>query len=222
MECFFQGVENGMEMKVHSGIYLIIDPSTEKDSLMSKLRDIVREKIAIIQIWDNFKANEDPLEVINEVVQLCHTKNIPVLINNQWEMLRHTGLDGVHFDSMVENVRQVRRELNRELIIGVTCGNDLSTLKWAEENALDYISFCSILPSSTANSCELVTFETVKSATGTSSLPVFLAGGIKPENLGLLDELEYSGIAVVSGVMNAANPAEAIKQYQQKMKPPIR
>ena len=205
-------------MKVHSGIYLIIDPSTEKDSLMSKLRDIVREKIAIIQIWDNFKANEDPLEVINEVIQLCHTKNIPVLINNQWEMLRHTGLDGVHFDSMVENVSQVRRELNRELIMGVTCGNDLSTLTWAEENALDYISFCSIFPSATANSCELVTFETVKAATGMSSLPVFLAGGIKPENLGLLEELDYSGIAVVSGVMNAAKPNEAIKKYQQKMK----
>ena len=90
-------------------------------------------------------------------------------------------------------------------------------MQWADDHALDYISFCSMFPSSTANSCELVSFETVRQARLITSLPIFLAGGIRPGNIEALKELDYSGIAVVSGVMSANNPAEAINLYHEKL-----
>lgn len=85
-------------MKIQNGIYLIVDPSMDRNVLVNKLREIIHEEIAAIQIWDNFKPNENPIEFINEILQLCHTKNIPVLINNRWELLKQTDLNGVHFD----------------------------------------------------------------------------------------------------------------------------
>lgn len=205
-------------MKIQNGIYLIVDPSMDRNILMEKLKEIIHEGIAVLQIWDNFKPDENPLEFINGILQLCHMKNIPVLINNQWELLKQTGLDGVHFDKMQDNILQMKNELNRQIITGITCNNDLSVVKWADKNEFDYISFCSMFPSSTANSCELVTFDTVKEARKITSLPVFLAGGIKPGNMELLNELDYSGIAIVSGIMNAGKPIEALKKYKQKIK----
>ena len=205
-------------MKMQNGLYLIIDPSTDRRIVVSKLKEIIHEKIAAIQIWDNFKATENPIEFINEIVQLCHPNNIPVLINNQWELLKQTNLDGVHFDNVQHNIVQIKNELKRDIITGITANNDLSIVKWADENNFDYISFCSMFQSSTANSCELVTFDTVKEARNITSLPVFLAGGINPENVALLNELNYSGIAVVSGIMSAEKPLEAFQQYQEKIK----
>lgn len=205
-------------MKIQNGIYLIVDPSMDRNVLVNKLREIIHEEIAAIQIWDNFKPNENPIEFINEILQLCHTKNIPVLINNRWELLKQTDLNGVHFDKIQDNILQIKNEMNRKIITGITCNNDLSIVEWADKNEFDYISFCSMFPSSTANSCELVTFDTVKEARKITTLPVFLAGGIKPENIELLNELNYSGIAVVSGIMNADKPVEALKKYQQKNK----
>lgn len=205
-------------MKMQNGLYLIIDPSTDRRIVVSKLKEIIYEKIAAIQIWDNFKATENPIEFINEIVQLCHPNNIPVLINNQWELLKQTNLDGVHFDNVQHNIVQIKNELKRDIITGITANNDLSIVKWADENNFDYISFCSMFQSSTANSCELVTFDTVKEARNITSLPVFLAGGINPENVALLNELNYSGIAVVSGIMSAEKPLEAFQQYQEKIK----
>lgn len=205
-------------MKIKNGIYLIVDPSMDRNILVNKLKEIICEEISMIQIWDNFKDDENTLDLINEIVQLAHTQNIPVLINNQWKLLKHTNLDGIHLDKAQDNILELKNELNREIITGITCDNDLSIVKWANENEIDYISFCSMFPSSTANSCELVSFETVQKARKVTKLPIFLAGGIRSDNIEKLNELDYSGIAVVSGIMNAEHPTEEIKKYKQKLK----
>ncbi len=202
-----------MKRKIQGGVYLIIDPSIDQDLLLNTLKKIVREKIAAVQIWDNFSPDTDPPALIEQGLGLCHLQNIPVLINNQWELLRIMNLDGVHFDKAPGNIVQLKQQLGQEVITGITCNNDLSTVKWADENKLDYISFCSMFPSSTANSCELVTFDTIRKAKEITNIPIFLAGGINPENLHSLSGLNYSGIAVVSGIMSAADPLAELKKY---------
>lgn len=207
-----------MKKKIENGIYIIVDPSMKRTQLISKLKKFRNEKITAIQIWDNFKSVENPTKLIEEIHCLCRDRNIPLLINNRWDLLQQTNADGIHFDEIPENLVQLKQNWDKELIIGITCGNDLSVVKWANENNLDYISFCSLFPSSTANSCELVSLTTIKKAREITSIPIFLAGGIQPENIKLLDDLPYSGIAVVSGIMNANNPTKALIHYQQELK----
>jgi thiamine-phosphate pyrophosphorylase len=206
-----------MKRKIEGGVYLIIDPSTDQDVLLSTLKEMVREKIAAVQIWDNFSPDTDQPALIERVLCLCHLQNIPVLINNQWELLKTMDLDGVHFDKAPRDIVQLKQQIGREVIAGITCNNDLSAVKWAAEHGLDYISFCSMFPSSTTNSCELVSFDTVRKAKEITDIPIFLAGGINPENLPSLSGLNYSGIAVVSGIMSAANPLAELKRYQKRI-----
>jgi thiamine-phosphate pyrophosphorylase len=205
-------------MKIKNGIYIIIDPSMERNILLNKLKEISHEDIAAIQIWDNFNPTENPIALIEDILETCHARNIPVLINNQWDLLKQTNLDGIHFDEKQENILQIKNELNRQIITGITCNNDLSLVKWADKNEMDYISFCSMFPSSTANSCDLVNFKTIHEAAKITNLPIFLAGGIKPGNIEKLNSLLYSGIAVVSGIMNAEKPRKEIKRYTSKLK----
>lgn len=203
---------------IRSGIYLIIDPSMDEEILFSKLNQIVKEKIAAIQIWDNFKENQNIEELLLKIHEKSSSHKIPLLINNRWEDLKQIPLDGIHFDEIPENFKSIKKEINRDLIIGITCNNELSTIEYAEENQFDYISFCSIFPSKTANSCELVNFKTVQQAKSIFSGKIFLAGGIDLNNIKKLNELNYDGIAVVSGIMSAENPSETIKNYHQKIK----
>lgn len=203
--------------KISSGIYLVIDPSMDELLLINKLNLCLKEKLAAVQIWDNFKAEQNISALIKKVCELCHTKNVPVLINNRWELLNDFLLDGVHFDEIPENYTAIKESINKPFICGLTCNNDLTFVDWASKNKLDYISFCSIFPSNTANSCELVNFNTINKAAKYYSLPIFLAGGIKPENIDKLKELNYTGIAVVSGIMSSDRPDESIKKYQEKL-----
>lgn len=204
--------------KITPGIYLVVDPSMEESVLLNKIGLCLEEEIAALQVWDNFYAGQNINELVQKICSLCHAKHVPVLINNRWELLNNSLLDGVHFDRIPENYLQIKETINKSFLTGLTCNNDLSHVRWATANQLDYISFCSIFPSTTSNSCELVNFNTIHEAAKISSLPIFLAGGIKPENIEKLKELEYAGIAVISGIMNSDKPGEAIKVYSEKLK----
>jgi len=203
---------------IQSGIYLIIDPSMEEEILFAKLNLIVKEKIATIQVWDNFKKEQNIEEFLLKVYEKASANNIPIIINNRWELLKQSPLDGIHFDEIPENFNDIKKEINRDFIAGITCNNDLSIIEYAEKHQFDYISFCSMFPSQTVNSCELVDFETVQKAKNIFSGKIFLAGGIDLNNIKNLEELNYDGIAVVSGIMSAENPSETIKEYHQKIK----
>jgi thiamine-phosphate pyrophosphorylase len=203
---------------IQSGIYLIIDPSMDEEILFSKLNQIIKEKIAAIQIWDNFKENQNVEELLLKIYEKTSLNNFPLIINNRWEYLKQIPLDGIHFDEIPENFNEIKKEINHNFITGTTCNNDLSTIEYAEGHQFDYLSFCSMFPSKTANSCGMVNFETVQKAKSIFTGKIFLAGGIDLNNIENLDELNYDGIAVISGIMSAENPSETIKKYHQKIK----
>ncbi|WP_225875525.1 MULTISPECIES: thiamine phosphate synthase [Chryseobacterium] len=203
---------------IQSGIYLIIDPSMEEEILLSKLNFIVKEEIAAIQVWDNFKNEQNIEKLLLKIDEKASPNNIPIIINNRWELLKQSPLDGIHFDEIPENFNDIKKEINRDFIAGITCNNELSIIEYAEKHQFDYISFCSMFPSKTANSCELVDFETVQKAKNIFSGKIFLAGGIDLGNIENLSQINYDGIAVISGIMSVENPSETIKKYHQKIK----
>lgn len=203
---------------IKSGLYLVVNPSMDAKILLSKLELALKENIAAVQIWDNFAECKNIDSLIKDIIVLCHKQNTPVLINNQWEYLMQLELDGVHFDELPHHLKEIKQNLDKDFIVGLTCNNELSDVEWAESNQLDYISFCSIFPSSTSNSCELVEFETIQKARKITSIPIFLAGGIKSGNMKKLMKVPYDGVAVASGIMNAVQPTEVINEYLNELK----
>lgn len=204
--------------KLSGGIYLVIDPSMNEHELLKKLSETSKSGIAAVQIWDNFLSSANMEDLIGKVCEICHRYDVPVFINNRWELVNSTAVDGIHLDSIPEDFKVLKEKLSGNCMIGITVTNDLSVVEWAENNQLDYISFCSIFPSTTSNSCELVTFDTIKETRKITSMPLFLSGGIRPENINKLEELDFDGVAVVSGIMSSENPRHATKEYLTELK----
>ncbi len=207
------------KQQIKEGLYLVVDPEMEKTVLIDKLRQIMeKSEIAAVQVWDNFKNIENQISLINEICKICKNYKVPVLLNNNWNLLSRTEASGVHFDEIPNNFKEIKKNISANALLGLTCNNDLETVRWAETNMLDYISFCSIFPSSTANSCDLVDFEIIKEARKITEMPIFLAGGIKPSNMHLLKELDFEGVAVISGIMSAENPSISAENYNSEFK----
>lgn len=198
---------------IKGGLYLVLDPSLNQTELLTKLDLALYGGISMVQIWDHWPSENNKKEIIHLICNLCHNYEVPVLINNEWELLYDLPLDGVHFDAIPNNLTAIKVKLNKEFLIGITCNNELEDIHWAEKQQIDYISFCSIFPSSTSTSCELVDFKTIEEAREITSIPLFLAGGIQESNLHSLKNLDYDGIALVSGIMSATNPAQVTKNY---------
>lgn len=207
-----------VKRKIEGGLYLVIDPAPGLDAVLPTLKKAIEGGADVIQLWNHWSLQQDRQAFIAAVCREAHAREIPVLINEEWELLVSTDLDGVHFDAVPEDLPKIRQTINRPFILGITCGNDLARIRWATENKLDYVSFCSMFPSPSAGVCEIVSKETVRKAKEMTSLPVFLAGGITLENINELAETGMNGIAVISAIMNASNPQEASRAFKEKLK----
>lgn len=203
---------------ISGGLYLVIDPSKEETLLLKSLKQALSAKPCAVQIWDNFPEKPPVAGLIGKIKVLCKAAKVPLLINNHPEWVELFDLDGVHFDEISQFSEKCLKTFHdMRKIVGVTVNNDLKTIKKAVDFGVDYLSFCSMFPSSTSTSCELVDFETVRKTREMTQNPIFLAGGISPQNLADLESLSFDGIAVVSGVMSSEDPKAAILNYQQSL-----
>lgn len=210
-----------MKKEISGGIYLVLDPSINKKELLEKLEQALNGGVDIIQIWNHWPnsfSEADKEELVEEIIDRTKKDSIPVLINDDWKLLKVTGLDGVHFDEIPEDFEQIQNEIRRGFISGITCSNDLEVIQWADDHDFDYISFCSMFPSSSVDSCDIVRPETVQRAREITDLPLFVSGGITPNNLSELDDLDFQGIAVISGILSSESPRESACKYKQKLK----
>jgi thiamine monophosphate synthase len=107
--------------------------------------------------------------------------------------------------------------LYRQFFVGVTCGNDWSQIDKAINHHVDYVSFCSMFPSATSNSCELINIDVVRRLCNTTNIPVYVSGGITVDNLAGLLPLGIKGVAIASGIMKANDVEQVTIQFKQAM-----
>lgn len=203
--------------RIEGGIYLVVDPSMNEQILLKKIAEAIQGGVDVIQIWNHWNEDVDKHKLVDAICSLAHKQNIPVLINEDWTLLKDTMLDGVHFDMIPNDINNIREDIGRTIYCGITCGNDLATVEWANEHKLDYISFCSMFPSSSAGVCEIVSIDAVKKAKAITTMPIFLAGGISLDNMKDLKDTQANGIAVISAIMKADDAAQKTKQFKQQL-----
>ena len=203
------------------GIYLVVDPAMTEELLLSKLEAALEGGVSLVQIWNNWQKNADldsKIGLIDKISIITAKYQVPLLINEEWKLVKKTSLDGVHFDAIPPDFDAIQADIGEQAIFGITCSNNLEIIKWAEENACDYISFCAMYPSASVSSCEIVNFDTIKKARAITSKPIFLSGGIDPEKIKNFKDLNIQGVAVISGIMSSDSPENETREYTKALK----
>lgn len=205
--------------KITGGIYLVLDPAMDKATLLNKLASALMAGIQVVQLWNHWQPGADKLSLIESIGPLCRLHRVPLLINEDWELLSQSpALQGVHFDSIPKNYEAIKAQTGRPFIAGITCSGNLDSVIWAQAMALDYVSFCSMFPSSSAGSCDIVMPATVRQARALTPMPIFVAGGITPQNMiALKQEISFDGVAVISGILSAADPQQKVKEFKNAL-----
>lgn len=202
------------------GIYLVLDPSLSEAVLSKKLGECLRAGIDIVQLWDHWPAalsQRERSRRIETVVELCTPYKVPVLLGGCWELVEPSGAQGVHFDEIPAGFEEIKSRIGRDAVIGLTCGNDLGKVRWAAKQGLDYLSFCAMFASRSVKGCDLVRPESVSAARAITDMPLFLSGGIYPDKLDELAHLDFQGVAVISGIMDAESAGDSVLAYRRSL-----
>jgi thiamine-phosphate pyrophosphorylase len=189
------------------GLYLIVSPVMPFDKLLVTIKNALKGDVDLLQLIPREESSEVS-RLAKDLSSLTEQHEVPFLINGNLQLAKEVGANGLHLDRYDITPSEVRQVLGKHSIIGYTIGDNLEKVKWAETVGADYVSFCSVFPTSSVAQCDIVPLETIKAAKIQTTLPVFAAGGINFSNIEFVLKAGVDGIAVTSVLLAAEDPEQ--------------
>lgn len=168
----------------------------------------------IIQLREKNIATEKLAEIAGMLVPVCHRHGVPLIVNDNWKAAVISGADGVHVGSEDASAEEIRRNTDKDFIIGVTA-KTIEQAKKAESDGADYIGVGAVFPSPTKKNAVRITPDELREICRSVNIPAVAIGGITKENLWEIRGCGNRGIAVVSAVFGADNPYSASKELSK-------
>lgn len=196
------------DLKKNLLLYAVTDRRWLKED--QSLTDVVKEAVnggaTMIQLREKNMSEE---ELKNEAIKIKVSCNVPLIIDNNVEVCKAVGADGVHVGQDDMPVKEARAILGDDYIIGATAHN-VSEAVQAEKDGADYLGVGAAFGSSTKKDAKkIVSLEEYKKITQAVSIPVVAIGGIDETNIMQMKGLGLSGVAVVSAIFAKENIREA-------------
>lgn len=162
-------------------IYLVTPQSFELTGFSADLSRLLdRFDIACVRL----RAGGDDADALGRradaLREVCHARDVPLVLETHAGMAADHGLDGVHLLDGARHIREARKVLPEDSIVGCFCENSRHAGMTAGEAGADYVTFGPVAEGTLAasNPVERGVFEWWSQMI---ELPVVAEGGITPE-----------------------------------------
>jgi thiamine-phosphate pyrophosphorylase len=200
--------------KLPRGLYAVTDSTlTPAAHIVDAVARAIQGGAVMVQYRDKGHDFERRAWEAQDLLSMCRSLRVPLIINDDVELAAHIGADGVHLGTDDAVVTHARDLLGAEAIIGVSCYNELKRADHAVAIDADYVAFGSFFPSLTKPAAARATPELLREAKQRIKVPVVAIGGITPDNAPELVEAGADLLAVISGVFAASDIRAAAEQY---------
>ena len=172
--------------------------------------------VSLVQLREKTAPAREVIQIAKKLKKLCHSYNVPLLVDDRVDIALAADLDGVHLGNDDMDVADARRILGDEKIIGSTAKN----LEWAiseEKKGADYLGVGAIFETKTHVKTKRTSVETLKEINDNISIPTVAIGGLNYENIDILKNSGVSGVSVVRAIMDSENPFEDSKKLEEKI-----
>lgn len=123
-------------------IYLLTPPSFDLDvfpGLLARVLDTV--DIACLRLSLATRDEDAWGRAADAVRAVAHERDVAVVIDSHLRLVERHGLDGVHLPDGAHHVRDARKELGGDAIVGAFCGTTRHEGIGAGEAGADYVAF---------------------------------------------------------------------------------
>jgi len=205
-------------------LYLItpprLDPAGFADTLKAALDagDVASLQLRL-KTEQGETAPDDALRRAAEILMpVAQGREVAFLINDNPEIAREMGADGVHVGQEDTPYAEARKIVGPDAIVGVTCHNSRHLAMEAGEAGADYIAFGAFHPTDTKVTHSRAEPELLTWWSQLFEVPCVAIGGITADNAPPLIEAGADFLAVSSGVWaHEQGPAEAVRLFNRLM-----
>lgn len=175
-----------------------------RDGLLADTRAALEGGMTYVQM----REKGDPMtedELLTEALALkalCEEYGVPFVIDDDVELAKKCGADGVHVGQSDMACVEARKALGERKVVGVSAQTVEQAVQ-AEKDGADYLGVGAVFPTGSKDDADDVSHDTVKAICEAVSIPVIAIGGISKDNVGQLAGLGLDGIAVISAIYAA-------------------
>ena len=181
---------------------------------------IVEEAIAggadVIQYREKGLPDRLILQRAREVRSLTARAGVRFIMNDRPDLARLASSDGVHLGQDDISVRDARRIVGPQALIGVSA-HEVTQLENAIQDGANYLGVGPVFRSETKEFESFAGLTFVREAAEVTNLPWFAIGGITENNLDEVLEAGASRIAVSSTVVRAERPRSAALKLKTRL-----
>ena len=177
---------------------------------MDTLEAALRGGVDLVQVRAKEATSRELLALAREVKRAVGGRAL-VIVNDRTDIAIMAEADGVHLGQEDLPVAEARKILGPDRLIGVST-HSLGQAIEAQKSGADYLGFGPIFPSSTKGYPFGLGEKAFLPIRRKAKVPVFLIGGIGPENLSRIPGAER--IAVSSAVLSARDPAAVVRRLR--------
>ena len=196
------------------GLYAITDSQLiPAGKLLVQVEQAIAGGACLIQYRDKQHSKTQRRHEAARLVQLCEQCGVPLIINDDVELVGEVGAAGVHLGRDDVSISDARQRLGTQAIIGVSCYNRLDDALEAARAGASYVAFGRFFPSHSKPNAVQADIALLQQARTQLDLPIAAIGGITPGNGRQLVEAGANMLAVIHGVFGQADIQEAACQY---------
>ena len=198
-------------------LYLITPPRLDDLAAFGRLlaQTLDAGDVAALQI----RLKDQPDQVIAAAVDalspIAQARGVAVILNDRPDLAAKLGCDGVHVGQSDTPLKDARKIMGPDAMIGVTCHDSRHLAMEAAEGGADYVAFGAFFPTTTKEAPTQAEPEILTIWQQFMETPCVAIGGINADNAAGLAKAGADFLAVSAGVWaHPQGPAAGVKAIE--------
>ncbi|MGA8186195.1 MAG: thiamine phosphate synthase [Terriglobia bacterium] len=186
--------------------------------LHSHLQAVAEAGVDLIQLREKDLACRDMLAMAKSAVEVGRRTNTRIVVNDRLDMAIAAGAHGVHLGGQSAPPEAVRRHVDKDFLVGVSCHSMEEALK-AEAGGADYILLGPVFdtPSKRPYGPPLG-LSKLSEVANRIRIPVLALGGITVEKVRPCLEAGATGIAGIRLFQDGSSPADRVHKLRDQFR----
>jgi thiamine-phosphate pyrophosphorylase len=201
-----------MKPPIDPRVYLVTDPACAGRELEAVVEAALRGGITLLQVREKHAPGGAFLERTLRLQALARRYGVPVLVNDRVDVALAADAAGVHVGQQDLPAAVARRLLGPDRLLGVSA-QTVEEARRAERDGADYLG-CVLYTTPTKPEAEAVPLDELSRIKASVRIPVVVIGGITARTAPSALARGADGLAVVSAIMQAPDPAAAAAELK--------
>ena len=194
-------------------LYVVLDRTVARGrDLEHVLEGTIAGGCRMVQLREKDWPSGRLLPLAERLRETCRHAGVTFIVNDRVDLALAVDADGVHLGQDDLPPRAARPLLRRDMRLGLST-HSVAQARAAQSDGADYVAVGAMFPTATKPDFELVGPELMRNVRPHVRVPLVGIGGITPENVGRVIEAGADGVAVVSAVCAADDPAAATRRF---------